>query len=242
MRTVYVLLFASLAACTFGQQAAEVLEFEAVSIKVNSSGSGSSRSHDTSGQWVAENLSLRDYVRRAFEIRDYQVQGPDWMSSARFDIVAKFPPHTGDSQLGPRLQKLLTDRFKLAVHRETKEFPVYALVKGKNSPKLKAAADTGPQGTNSTRGRLTGQRITMARLAEFLAQRMDRPVVDLTGLTGMYDLTLEWTTDEAAAGDAPPGPTLEAALQQQLGLRLQSQRAPIMLIVVDHIEKLPVDN
>jgi uncharacterized protein (TIGR03435 family) len=239
---MHILLCASLAACAFGQQAAGVLEFEAASIKLNTSGSGSSSSHGTPGQWVALNLTLREYVRRAFGVYDYQIQAAEWLSSERFDIVAKFPPHAGASELGPRLQHLLVDQFKLTVHRDSKEFPVYALIAGKNGPKMKVAADEGPEGTDSTRGHMTGKRITMARLAEFLARHMDRPVVDLTGLTAAYDVTLDWTTDEAAAGDAPTGPTLEAAVQQQLGLRLQSQKAPIAMIVVDHIERRPVEN
>ena len=245
MRTKRILLGAVLAAAAFAQAPAEVLEFEAASVKPNKSGSSSSSSHETSGQLVATNMSLRDYVRYAFGVRDYQISAPDWLSGERFDVVAKFPPHTGDSQVGPRLQKLLAERFKLQVHRETKEFPVYALVVGKNGPKMKEVEDNGGRNTNSSRGHLTGQRISMARLAEFLARQMDKPVVDMTGLKGTYDLTLDWTPDEVAdkpGSDTAAGPSLLTALQQQLGLRMQPQKAPIELIVVDRIEKVPTEN
>jgi uncharacterized protein (TIGR03435 family) len=228
------------AACAFGQQAAGELEFEAASVKPNTSGSGRSSSHSTSGQLVADNMSLRDYIRVAFGVRDYQISGPDWLSAAKFDIVAKFPPHTGDPQLGPRLQKLLADRFKLMVHRESKEFPVYALVVAKGGPKLEKAADKGEHSTNTHNSHMTGKGMTMARLAEYLARQMDRPVVDSTELKGEYDLTLEWTPDEAGADAA--GPTLLTALQQQLGLKLQPSKAPIELLVVDSVERKPVEN
>jgi uncharacterized protein (TIGR03435 family) len=250
MRLTYLLLCAGLAAGAFAQSAAQLPEFEVASIKLNKSGSGNSSSHDTEGQLVATNLSLRDYIRWAFEVKDYQISGPDWLGSERFDIVAKFPPHKGKNELGPRLQRLLAERFKLAVHRETREFPVYALVPGKNGPKLKAVEDTGSHNTNSTRGHLTGQQMTMARLGEFLSRQMERPVVDLTKLPGVYDLTLDWVPEEALkagadskpAGDAPPGPDLLTALQQQLGLKLQPQKAPLELIVIDHAERVPVEN
>jgi uncharacterized protein (TIGR03435 family) len=180
-------------------------------------------------------------------VRDYQISAPDWLGSERFDIVAKLPRHTGDSETGARLQRLLADRFKLAVHRETKEFPVYALVQGRSGSKLKAVEDKDGHNTNSKNGRLTAQRISMARLAEFLSRQMERPVVDMTGLTGVYDLTLEWSPDDGMkgdkpAGDVPPGPDLLTALQQQLGLTLRSQKAPLEMIVVDHVERVPSEN
>jgi uncharacterized protein (TIGR03435 family) len=245
MRTIDLFFCMAMAAAAFAQAPAEVLEFEAASVKPNHSGSGSSSSHETSGQLVATNMSLRDYIRFAFGVRDYQISGPDWLASERFDIVAKFPAHTGDNKMGPRMQKLLAERFKLEVHRETKEFPVYALVVAKNGPKLKQVEDKGSHNTNSTRGKLTAQQISMARLAEFLARQMDKPVVDMTELKGAYDFTLEWTPDEVAdkaGADTAVGPTLLTALQQQLGLRLQPRKAPIELIVVDRAEKVPVEN
>jgi uncharacterized protein (TIGR03435 family) len=240
MWTAHVLLCASLAACAFGQQAAEVLEFEAASVKPNKSGSNHSESHGTPGQLVALNMSLRAYICRAYNVRDYQVSGPDWMGSEKFDIVAKYPPHSGDSQPGPRLQKLLADRFKLAIHRESKESPVYALVAAKNGPKIKPVEDKGDHSTNTERGKFVGTGVTMARFAEFLARYMDRPVVDLSEIKGVFNITLEWTPDEAGSDTA--GPTLLTAIQQQLGLKLQPQKAPIDMIVVDHVERVPVEN
>jgi uncharacterized protein (TIGR03435 family) len=173
-------------------------------------------------------------------VREYQVTGPDWLGSDKFDIVAKFPQHSGDSQAGPRLQKLLADRFKLAFHRESKEMPVYALVVAKNGPKIKAVEDNGDHNTNNEGGHMTGKGITMTRFAEFLSRQMDRPVVDLTEMQGVFNVTLDWTPEKA--GDDAVGPTLLTALQQQLGLKLQPQKAPVEVIVVDHAERVPVEN
>src|SRR5207249_5172791 len=83
------------------------------------------------------NVSLRDLIRRVYEVKEYQVSGPDWMKSARFDIVAKIPSDTPKEQVPLMLQTLLAERFKLAIHRETKDLPMYALVVGRNGPKMK---------------------------------------------------------------------------------------------------------
>jgi uncharacterized protein (TIGR03435 family) len=240
MRATVTLLLASIAVCAFAQQTDEALEFEAASIKVNKTGSGSSSSHSTSGQLVATNLSLRDYIRMAFSVRDYQISGPDWLTSERFDIVAKIPPHKGEPQLGPRMQKLLEDRFKLKIHRESKEFPVYALVAAKGGAKIQPVENKGQNNTNTNNTHMVATQITMARLAEALARFMDRPVVDFTEMKGVYDVKLDWVPDDA--GPDAAGPTLVIALQQQLGLRLQQQKAPIDLIVVDHVERTPIEN
>jgi uncharacterized protein (TIGR03435 family) len=248
MRTMTLLLCAGLATIALAQTA-EVLEFEAASIKPNKSGSGSSSSHSTSGQLVATNVTLRSCIRMAFGVRDYQISGPDWMDGERFDIVAKVPPHKGDNQLGPRMQKLLADRFGLVFHRETKEFPVYALLVAKNGSKLKAVEDTGNHNTDSSNGHMTAQQVSMGRLCEFLSSRMDRPVVDQTEMKGVYDLKLDYTPDDVAdkqankpGSDVASSPPLLTALQQQLGLKLQPSKAPIELIVIDRVEKVPTEN
>jgi uncharacterized protein (TIGR03435 family) len=149
------------------------------------------------------------------------------------------------------LQKLLADRFKLTLHRTTKEFPVYELVTAKNGPKLKEV-EAGGSNTNSGRGHMTATRISMQRLSEFLSRQVDRPVLDMTGLKGVFDLTLDWTPDESLSAkkpgegevaiDAPKSPSLLTALQEQLGLKLQARRAPIEILVVDHAEKVPTEN
>ena len=162
---------------------------------------------------------------------------------------------TVQEQFRQRLQALLADRFQLKIHRETKEQPVYALVVGKNGHKLQAAKEeaSGPQGMRMGRGQLNGTRAPMQMLANLLSNQVGRPVLDKTDLKGSFDFKLEWTPDPGqGAGpfgrggpggpDAPPpvdpnGPSIFTALQEQLGLRLESQRGPVEIIAIDSVEK-----
>jgi uncharacterized protein (TIGR03435 family) len=165
-----------------------------------------------------------------------------------FDIVAKYPAETGNAQRALMLQTLLAERFHLAIHRESKEMSAYALVVAKNGPKL-IEVKPSATGTSNGRGRFQDRAISMAGLADQLARELERPVVDKTGLTAVYDLKLEWTPDDqpAVKGDGAPGepamgPSIITALQEQLGLKLQTQKASVETIVVDHVDRAPVEN
>ena len=159
-------------------------------------------------------------------------------------------------QMAERLRALLADRFQLVVHKETKEQPIYALVMSKSGAKLKEAkvVEGARQGMSMNRGRLEAMAAPMEMLGATLSNVTGRPVVDKTGLTGKYDFVLEWTPDAGADaraqgfGDginepapAPGGPTIFTALQEQLGLRLESQKGPVQNIVIDRVEK-PSEN
>ncbi len=228
---------------------AQTPAFDVVSIKPNLSGSNSDSSKSHDGVFTGTNLSLKWLITFSYKLRDYQVAGPDWLDKARFDIAAK-PPAGKD--LGPQLnlmiQSMLAERFKLAAHRENKEFPVYGLMVAKGGPKFQPVEDTGHHNNQGSRGKFTGQECTMARLAEQLGRQMDRPVLDMTGLKGVFNLTLNWTPEEAMAAkeetkvDIETYPPLLTALQQQLGLKLEPKKAPVEVLVVDRIEKLPTEN
>jgi uncharacterized protein (TIGR03435 family) len=146
------------------------------------------------------------------------------------------------------LQALLMDRFKLAVHREKKDCPMYALVVGKNGPKLhEAEVGRSQSSTERSRGHLTAQRISMPTLAEALSAEVDRPVADMTGLKGAFDLTLEWAPGESqwdarVIADSAVKPSIFTALQQQLGLKLEARKGPIEVLVIDHAERVPAEN
>jgi uncharacterized protein (TIGR03435 family) len=158
-------------------------------------------------------------------------------------------------QTNERLRALLTDRFQLVVHKEIKEQPIYALLPAKNGPKLQEVKEPGPrQGMSMNRGRLQGMAAPMEMLGQVLSNTLGRPVVDKTSLTGKYDFVLEWTPELGADaraqgfGDgvtspapAPGGPAIFTALQEQLGLRLESQKGPVQNIVIDRVEK-PSEN
>jgi uncharacterized protein (TIGR03435 family) len=190
------------------------------------------------------NVSLRDVMGQAYKVQRYQISGPGWIDTERFDIVAQFPPHSSADRVPQMLQALLADRFKLTTHRETRELPIYALLAAKGGPKFKAAeTSTGvTSDSNRTRWHVVAK-VTMPRFAEFLTDEAGRPVVDKTNLNGAYDLTLDWAVDNSViANDAAAGPSLFTALQEQLGLKLESSKGPVETIVVDHAERTPTDN
>ena len=191
--------------------------------------------------------SLKNLIRAAYNVRStHYIEAPAWMESVWFDVVANIPPGATREQANLMLQNLLADRFQLKVHRSTKELPIYALVVAKNGPKLKASVDDPdapkPRGTigSGARKRFEFDSWTMASFARTLEFDVDRPVVDMTGLTGTYDIRLEFA--EAKGSPDPQAPELFTALTEQLGLRLESRRGPVVVLVVDSALRQPTEN
>ncbi len=239
-------------------QQAAVPQFEVATIKPNRSPDP----NNDKGYWRAvkgdevkitmRNGNLLAFIEEAYGVKPYQITGPDWLKSERFDIVA-IASHVRKDQLRPMLQALLKDRFKLEVHRESKVLPVYALIQGKNGAKIQAVKPDGESGIWDGTGKLTAKKVTMGHFAETLSSQMDRPVVDTTGMEGVFDFTLEYTKQDAqpkfnadgvgtAAPDLGAGPSIFSALQDQLGLKLESRKAPVEMLVIDHAEKEPTEN
>jgi uncharacterized protein (TIGR03435 family) len=250
---------------------------------------------------------MMQLICRAYDVKSYQVSGPSWMQGAglaglRFDIVANLPEGATKEQVPQMLQNLLAERFKLAIHRDSKDQAIYAMVVGKGPLKIKesGAPPAAPDGAapnpavtgsssvsisqtkngavvsdgtgksqkmtpspdgKSMRFEITGA--TLAELAEGLTPMADHPIVDMTGLAGKYDVTLEISMQDLmnaarAAGAAvpPPAPAdpskpAEAASEpggslftaiQALGLKLEPRKVPTPQIVVDHVEKMPTEN
>ena len=246
------------------QAPAKPLQFEVASIKPSSPDAhGSSMLTDRVGGLNVENMPLRALITNAYGIRDFQLSGgPGWIATERYDIIAK--PEKAESAAPPELNKmtedqrksrneewservrsLLADRFGLVVHKETKEQPVYVLTVAKGGPKLTVVTTPGDrQGISGNRGRTQGFAATIAMLANNLSSTTGRPVVDKTGLTAKYDWVLEWTPDVPATQNAEasqsvdsPGPTIFTALQEQLGLKLESSKGPVENIVIDHVDR-----
>jgi uncharacterized protein (TIGR03435 family) len=199
-----------------------------------------------------ENVSLKKLTLWAYGIpddRDYALEGPDWLTSQHFDIQATFGPNATPDLVRQMTQTLLADRFKLALHKETREKPVLALVVGKNGAKIHPDSD-GQNRTSSRPGRLEATRIGMTKLADMLQRLTGQVVVDATGLSGVYSFVLEWSPDDAkgipAAGDNgvanAAGPSIYSAVQEQLGLKLESRKGPVDVLVVDRMEKMPTSN
>jgi uncharacterized protein (TIGR03435 family) len=192
-------------------------------------------------------LTLLDLVGTAYHRDGYQISGAQgWIASQRYDLLANAPGDVTPTEDNLRLmlQALLANRFQLKVHMETKERPVYALVVAKNGGKLKeSTADQYSQTAGGSRNaHMTFAKATMQQLASNLYYSVGRPVFDKTGLRGFYDFTLDWIPDYGGtpAADAN-GVDIFTALQEQLGLKLEPQKAPIEMLVIDHAEK-PSEN
>jgi uncharacterized protein (TIGR03435 family) len=199
--------------------------------------------HDTV---TLTNASLADCIRFAYGLTsDAQLYGPDWIKSKelRYDIVAKTPPDTPREQLLQMMQVLLTERFKLALHREEKDLAYYALVVAKGGSKMHEATDAPVSVPTGIQGqlRIIGSR-TMSSVATLLSRYMRAFVVDQTGLKGLFEVKLVWTPDDRPVPDDERGPSVFTAVQEQLGLKLESRKGPMEVLVVDHAEKTPTEN
>ncbi len=239
------MLIASCAATLLAQEPRPPA-FEVASIKPTSHGrdaNGFSRSDadfPSPGRFVATNSSLDELIRTAYQVKEYQVSGPAWLDDDEesFDIEAKAAPGTPKAQMRLMLQSLLAERFKLAVHKETRTLPVYRLIQAKGGTRLTPAPE-GSKGfsTSSGGGRMEAKNVSMADFAYQLARHLNRQVTDETGIPGKFNLTLRF--DDREAGERPD---LFTAIQQQLGLKLEAGKAPVEVLVIDHIEKAPTEN
>jgi uncharacterized protein (TIGR03435 family) len=183
--------------------------------------------------------TLKELLAEAYDVKEFQIDGPDWIGRDRFLVDATMPPDTTSGQVLAMMRNLLADRFQLTSHRETKELPLYGLVVGKGGPRLKESSETSPSGvtnvqTVSTAGsvQITARNATMQDLANHLTRRLERPMRDETGLQGQYDFVL--TFDD--------GLSAYAAVQAQLGLKIEARKGPVEMIVLDHVERIPVEN
>lgn len=215
--------------------------FEVASIKPNNSAGGISAIRLTTGRVAMENVSLKKMTLWAYGIpddREYALAGPDLLTSEHFDLQASFPADSTPEQVRSMTQKLLAERFKLALHKETRQLPVYALVVAKNGPKIHAVED-GSGKTSGRPGHFEAAKVTMQHFADLIGRFLGQQVVNDTGLAGVYDFTLEWAPDELKTGD---GASLFTALQEQLGLKLEGRKASVEVLVVDRVEKAPTAN
>jgi bla regulator protein BlaR1 len=210
-------------------------EFDVISIKPSqfmNSGAVSIGAQSNPGTVTLTGIKPRDLIARAYSLKPYQIAGPDWLDQEYYDIAAKSTERVSDSEQRSMLQSMLASRFQLTAHIETRELPGYDLVVQKDGLKIHASAADGPGPRiypNPTGIRGTG--ISMARLADLLTAKTDRPVLDKTGLPGVFDLDLKWAADS----DPEPGPSLFTAVQEQLGLKLQASKSPVEALVIDHI-------
>jgi uncharacterized protein (TIGR03435 family) len=206
------------------------------------------------GNYKAQNVTLKQLIQSSFAMPASRILGgPSWLGSTRFDLEAKAGPSVDAqmkalSQDDARQQKrimqqaLLADRFHLVTHLETRELPIYALVITKDGVRTLSQANGTMVDVGTGHMRIEGSDNTMAVLADQLSQIVGRVVVDKTGIQGRYLLTLKWTPDDAPPSDKPDAPpSIFTALQEQLGLKLEPQKGPVPVLVVDHADT-PSDN
>ena len=254
----------ALAAGTVAAQ--DTPRFEVASVRENTSASQRTVfSGPTPGRFTTTNLFLRFLLLEAFQVRDHELVGaPSWTEETRYDITATYPAGAvPERDLHPMLLKLLADRFGLVTHRETRELPLYNLVLAKSDgtlgPRMRRsdtdcekwlaedpARRTGPRTDcmmQTSRRSHTSRTQPIPAILGPLQSLTGRPVVDRTGLTGHFNIDLEWTTSGdlsvTPGGDASQGTGLSlfTALQEQLGLKLEPSRGPFEVVVVDRIER-----
>jgi uncharacterized protein (TIGR03435 family) len=244
--------------------------YEVSSVKPNKSIDCGWRLGPTPDGFDAQCVTLLDLIRDAYGFLmftgDRILGAPDWAKSDKFDIAAKVDSSDvaelqklSQDQRGMMLLALLADRFKMVIHTETRELPVFALVIAKNGPKLKEATPDDKGTMRLGRGMLVGQGIPITSLANILMHEPElegRTVLDKTGLSGKYEFTLQWIPEQGpgqtfpgpeagAQAAAPPsddsGPSIYTALQEQLGLKLESTKGPVEFLVIDRVER-PSEN
>jgi len=180
------------------------LAFEVASIKAApppTDGRIMSRTSADKGRITFSNVSLMMLITTAYKIKEHQVEGPAWLYSERYDVTAKFPEGATREQVPEMLQTLLADRFNLKVHKESKVMPSYELIAAKGGPKLtRAETESNLRMMMGPKGRHMTGNVTIQRVAEFLSNALDRPVVDKTGIEGVYQIDLEWSGDDMPRG------------------------------------------
>lgn len=239
--------------------------FEVASVHEMKEVDGGTQMRFNGDSLTAKGSSVYRLLLSAFDLREFQVAPvPDWARTVRYEVSAKIdppePPYATmtdaerdavQQRMQQRLRSLLADRFAMKCHTEMKEQPVYELVVAKGGMKMtEAKADAPKRGSFSSHGdglkmHGVGTGLTTARIAWLTSNEVGRLVIDKTGLQGIYDFQADWVHEAPAAAQSadtvPDGPTIFTALEEQLGLKLVPAKAPVPILVVDHIER-PTEN
>ena len=240
---------------TGAEASASPISYDVMSIRRDMADSRNSSHAGTDDRYSSTNVSLKSVLARIFNINEDLIFGiPSPIDSARFDIEAKIvnPDPEAINRMTPEQQRmmllpLLAERFQLKTHVETRTLPVYDLVVSKSGPKFAQSADQTKRGRGLS-GRVdnknlnyTFQGVTMASLTDLLTDRTHRTVIDKTGLAGYYDFALNWEKNDTSNEQADSAPPLLTAIQEQLGLKLETSKGPVDALVLDHVE-MPSEN
>lgn len=224
-------------------------QFEVASVKPSNSGPIGVWNEGSHERVRMLNMTLKSIVAQAYGIKDHDVFGPAWIDAERFEIIAKISPETAKlpererwTQIGAMAQALLADRFKLEAHRETRELPVYVLIPAKGGVKLEQAGEPSNDWVRARvgYGSLVAKQMPTAQLLSILGGIVHREVLDESGMLGVFDIKLDWAPDDVAANatvGASVKPSIFTALQEQAGLKLESRKAPMQVVIVDRAER-----
>ena len=222
--------------------------FEVATIKPTEPNLRSQGFHSGNGRRIwCDNETVNDIISFAYGVHAKQIVGaPEWFGTDRYTIDG-YPDVEGNpdlKQMKGMYRKLLQERFKLILHKDTKTLSVYAITGAKTGPKIMQSADQDAMGDQTFTQWNTQQvvlRVTSSTMAEFASvlqmMVLDKPVVDQTWLTGKYDFLLKWSPDDAPTSDANTLPEIYTAIQEQLGLKLLPTKAPAEVLVIDHVER-----
>lgn len=223
--------------------------FAAASIRASSQAKNGDevRVESSPGSLTLRGVSLEFCVEWAYDMPMFQVQAPGWMKDAGFDVVARSEEPAGDDRLRQMLRTLLAERFGLQVHTDRREMPVYVLALAPGGPKFSRSDSPGPPSFgNDGVAAMTAKRVTISEFAAKISEPLGRPVLDGTGLQGRFDISINVTSYMSAPvakdGELDLPGLLFTALQKQLGVRLQTRRSPVDILVVDRAEKVPTEN
>lgn len=259
-RLVMLGVMASVAAMA---QSAGRPSFEVASVKQSQSAEPAQLTSNP-GTWTCTNCRLFDLFGYAFKVFEYQIAAPEWTKNLRFDVVAKLPPgvkpapfstRAEDDEFALMIRSLLEERFEMKSHQESRKMPVYELRVAEGGHRMQEVDAPGPPSPAGPpvdqdgfpnipggdgmkllgdRGRIQFRAQSMVHVAHFISTQVDRPVLDATGLKGRYALTLSWYRTE--------GPTIFAAIQKQLGLKLEATNGAVEMVIVDRISKIATGN
>jgi uncharacterized protein (TIGR03435 family) len=231
--------------------AAERPTFDAASVKPNTDTRSRVSMTTNPGGIMFNAVSLADCLQAAYRVKRYQISGPDWLRTERYNITARTGAPASDDQVRSMLQSLLADRFHLSLHREQKELPMFGLQLGRSGPRLERGDPNGERNMTGGPGALVFTNTSMQDLADFLSglPPIGRPVLDRTGLTGRFDFKL---TLSAAQGNTAIEETKRAVVEGEpsiftdalgeLGLKLDAGKALIDVLVIDGASRVPTDD
>jgi uncharacterized protein (TIGR03435 family) len=226
--------------------------FEVASIRASQGGRGEGSRREniqvSPGSLSMRNVSLRSSIRWAYHVMDYQVSGPDWMNFERYDISAKAAEGVPEDQMRLMLQALLAERFKLVLHKETREHAAYSLIVAKGGPKFQESQIAeGEPVMNADKAKMSVEvkGVTATQFVDMLSNILHAPVINNTGLTGRYDAKVDiakYIPDGTGNTPFDPVATILLGLQEELGLKVESKKMVLDFWIVDRVEKVPVEN